>query len=149
MWAKHTNNKQEPKLKTEAQPKHGFYKAEVFNMCEQDEQEEEPQEEEEQQELTHEDTPQEQTQETITQDDKPIRQLLNEILNSVNCVLEINELQNNNIKEVLNNINNNITNTINNNTESDNDNLTEFIKKQQLQNKTLMYKLDSILKAIT
>jgi len=135
---KHTNNnKQEPKLKTETQPTNGFYKAEVFNMCENEDTQEDV--------TTQEEAPQEQ--------DKTLKQLIKEINNNIKCFIDIQSLNHTETIDIFNmlnnkmdNIQNNINNTATNILNKSND---DFIKEQQTQNQIITNKLDNLINAIT
>ena len=85
-------------------------------------------------------------------ENKSIKQLLQEIIDNIKRLTEINKLQHENTTEMLDGINNKLDNTINNinNTtyENNNNNLSEFIKSQQLQNTFIVNKLDNIINAI-
>jgi len=138
---KHTNNnKQEPKLKTETQPTNGFYKAEVFNMCENEDTQEDV-------------TTQEEQQEPQEEGNKTIKQLITEINNNIKCFIDIQSLNHTETIDIFNmlnnkmdNIQNNINNTATNILNKSND---DFIKEQQTQNQIITNKLDNLIKAIT
>lgn len=146
------NNKNRQSLKTENQPKEGFYKQEQFLTLEditepqeeehgEEQQEEEQQEEEQQEEEQQEEQPQE--------PNKTIKQQLLDITNNINNLIEINTLHTDLIRDILNTINCKLDKTISNVNNTEEDTLTEYIKKQQLQNKIMVNKLDSVIKAIT
>ena len=157
------HNKQKNVLKTEQAPAGGFYKQEHYAIyTEQEETTEEEEEQPTQEQPTQEDTPQEEQeeeqqeeqeqQEQHTEADKPIKQLLKEIITNIKCLNELQQLQHEQTTDILKNINNKIDNTINNinnTTPTSETDLNEYLKKQQTQNKILVNKLDSIIKAIT
>ena len=111
-------------------------------------------------EQTQEQAEEEQTEEQEEQeepapqtDNKSIRIWLKEIIINIQALTDIKNTNSENTKDILQHINNKIDNTItniNNNGDITQDNkLTEFIKKQNLQNKTITNKLDNVIKAIT
>ena len=122
---------------------------------EQEQQEGQKQEEQEQQE-TEKTQEQEETAEQI-EPTKNIKKILEEIYNNIKALEEIGNIHQTNINDILTNLNvkldnviNSVSNTtINTDTNNNNDELKEFIKKQQLQNKIITNKLDNLIKAIT
>ena len=97
------HNKQKNVLKAEQAPAEGFYKQEHYAIYteqeetteeeeEQPTQEDTPQEDKPQEQPKQEDTPQEEQQEQ-TEADKPIKQLLKEIITNIKCLNELQQLQ--------------------------------------------------------
>ena len=127
------------------------------NKCKKKEEQEEIEEKSntpEPEEQTQEQEEQEQAEEEQPQtDNKSIKILLNEIIINLQALTDITNTNNENTRDILQHINNKVDNTINNiNNNGDitqDNNLTEFIKKQTLQNKIITNKLDNVIKAIT
>ncbi len=130
------------------------------NKCKKKEEQEEteqksdtPEEQPEEKSDTPEQEPEALTEEQPQTDNKSIKILLNEIIINLQSLTDITQTNNENIRDILQHINNKVDNTItninNNGDITQDNNLTEFIKKQNLQNKIITNKLDNVIKAIT
>jgi hypothetical protein len=136
---KHTN-KREPILKLESQPANGFYKAEVFNMCDNKETQDEEENDEQTQQTEHDE-----------QNNKTIKQILIDINNNIKNHIETQHLNQMETKTILSMLSEQVANN-GGNVETDNiknTNNNEFIKKQQIQNKIIINKLENIINALT
>ena len=146
------NNKNRHSLKTENQPKEGFYKQEQFLTLEDITEPQEEEHGEEPQDITETDTQDITEQEREQEEEQPnktIKQQLLDITNNINDLIVINTLHTDLIRDILNTIKCKLDKTISNVNNTEEDTLTEYIKKQQLQNKIMVNKLDSVIKAIT
>lgn len=119
-----------------------------------EEQPEEQEQEQEQEQAEEQETEEQAEGEPTTQtDNKSIKILLNEIIINLQALTDITNTNNENTRDILQHINNKVDNTItninNNGDITQDNNLTDFIKKQNLQNKIITNKLDNVIKAIT
>ena len=167
---KKKNKNSEPQIKYESKPPKGFYNSDKFlyldNVKEQNstttEEQETAEQETAEQETAEQDTAERDEQQETEQQEQPkektIKELLQDILNKLNNTPTTNNNNNKtmeDIEPILNNIYKQMDETHENvllshrARKEDHEQITEFIKQQELKNKIIINKLDNILKAIT